>query len=88
MSGDTFYAHVDDIAAKESLFGARVAHGYFVCWPLRPGLFVDPAPTGPVLANYGLEGLRFIKAGLHRRHDSGAAYLQAEDCEKGPRRCL
>ena len=24
------------------------------------GLFVDPAP-GPVLANYGLEGLRFVK---------------------------
>ena len=60
ISGDTFYAHVDDIAAKESpLFGARVAHGYFVI-AAAAGLFVDPAP-GPVLANYGLEGLRFIK---------------------------
>jgi oxepin-CoA hydrolase/3-oxo-5,6-dehydrosuberyl-CoA semialdehyde dehydrogenase len=59
LSGDTFYAHVDDIAAKESLFGARVAHGYFVL-AAAAGLFVDPAP-GPVLANYGLEGLRFVK---------------------------
>jgi oxepin-CoA hydrolase/3-oxo-5,6-dehydrosuberyl-CoA semialdehyde dehydrogenase len=60
ISGDTFYAHVDDIAAKQSpLFGARVAHGYFVL-AAAAGLFVDPAP-GPVLANYGLEALRFIK---------------------------
>lgn len=59
VSGDTFYAHVDDIAAKDSLFGARVAHGYFVL-SAAAGLFVDPAP-GPVLANYGLENLRFVK---------------------------
>ena len=50
---------MDDIAAKESLFGARVAHGYFVI-AAAAGLFVDPAP-GPVIANYGLEGLRFVK---------------------------
>ena len=59
LSGDHFYAHVDEIAAKESLFGARVAHGYFVL-AAAAGLFVDPAP-GPVLANYGLENLRFTK---------------------------
>ncbi len=59
LSGDHFYAHVDDIAAKESLFGARVAHGYLVL-AIAAGLFVDPAP-GPVLANYGLENLRFTK---------------------------
>jgi oxepin-CoA hydrolase/3-oxo-5,6-dehydrosuberyl-CoA semialdehyde dehydrogenase len=60
LSGDYFYAHTDDIAAKESpIFGARVAHGYFVV-SAAAGLFVDPAP-GPVLANYGLENLRFIK---------------------------
>jgi oxepin-CoA hydrolase/3-oxo-5,6-dehydrosuberyl-CoA semialdehyde dehydrogenase len=59
LSGDFFYAHMDDIAAKESLFGRRVAHGYFVI-AAAAGLFVDPAP-GPVLANYGMEGLRFIK---------------------------
>lgn len=59
ISGDHFYAHCDQIAAATSIFGQRVAHGYFVL-SAAAGLFVDPAP-GPVLANYGLEGLRFIK---------------------------
>jgi oxepin-CoA hydrolase/3-oxo-5,6-dehydrosuberyl-CoA semialdehyde dehydrogenase len=59
ISGDFFYAHMDDVAARESLFEKRVAHGYFVL-SAAAGLFVDPAP-GPVLANYGLEGLRFVK---------------------------
>ena len=59
ISGDFFYAHMDDIAATESFFERRVAHGYFVL-SAAAGLFVDPAP-GPVLANYGLEGLRFVK---------------------------
>ena len=59
ISGDHFYAHFDEEAAKESLFGKRVAHGYFVI-SAAAGLFVDPAP-GPVLANYGLENLRFIE---------------------------
>ena len=59
ISGDFFYAHMDDIAARDSLFERRVAHGYFVL-SAAAGLFVDPAP-GPVLANYGLEGLRFVK---------------------------
>jgi oxepin-CoA hydrolase/3-oxo-5,6-dehydrosuberyl-CoA semialdehyde dehydrogenase len=59
ISGDFFYAHMDEIAARESLFERRVAHGYFVL-SAAAGLFVDPAP-GPVLANYGLEGLRFVK---------------------------
>ena len=59
ISGDHFYAHFDEEAAKDSLFGKRVAHGYFVL-SAAAGLFVDPAP-GPVLANYGLENLRFIE---------------------------
>jgi len=59
VSGDHFYAHMDEIAAKDSIFGRRVAHGYFVL-SAAAGLFVDPAP-GPVLANYGLENLRFTK---------------------------
>lgn len=58
ISGDHFYAHVDEIGAKDSIFGRRVAHGYFVL-SAAAGLFVDPAP-GPVLANYGLERLRFV----------------------------
>jgi len=59
VSGDFFYAHMDDVAARDSIFEKRVAHGYFVL-SAAAGLFVDPAP-GPVLANYGLENLRFVK---------------------------
>jgi oxepin-CoA hydrolase/3-oxo-5,6-dehydrosuberyl-CoA semialdehyde dehydrogenase len=59
ISGDYFYMHFDEIAAKESAFGKRIAHGYFVL-SAAAGLFVSPAP-GPVLANYGLDTLRFIK---------------------------
>jgi len=51
---------MDELAARESdVFQGRVAHGYFVL-SAAAGLFVDPRP-GPVLANYGLENLRFTK---------------------------
>ncbi|RZU62297.1 phenylacetic acid degradation bifunctional protein PaaZ [Zhihengliuella halotolerans] len=58
-TGDTFYAHTDAKAAEANpFFPGQVAHGYLlVSW--AAGLFVEPAP-GPVLANYGLENLRFI----------------------------
>ncbi|MFC6166089.1 phenylacetic acid degradation bifunctional protein PaaZ [Acinetobacter terrestris] len=59
LSGDFFYAHMDKIAAAESLFGERVAHGYFVV-SAAAGLFVDAAP-GPVIANYGMDNLRFVE---------------------------
>jgi oxepin-CoA hydrolase/3-oxo-5,6-dehydrosuberyl-CoA semialdehyde dehydrogenase len=59
ISGDYFYMHFDEIAAKESPFGRRIAHGYFVL-SAAAGLFVSPAP-GPVLANYGLDTLRFVR---------------------------
>ncbi|WP_236209113.1 phenylacetic acid degradation bifunctional protein PaaZ [Pseudomonas tohonis] len=58
LSGDHFYMHFDELAAKESQFGKRIAHGYFVL-SAAAGLFVSPAP-GPVLANYGLDTLRFV----------------------------
>ncbi|MGI9573125.1 phenylacetic acid degradation bifunctional protein PaaZ [Alloalcanivorax xenomutans] len=58
LSGDHFYMHFDEIAAKDSQFGKRIAHGYFLL-SAAAGLFVSPAP-GPVLANYGLDTLRFI----------------------------
>ncbi|HVL83720.1 MAG TPA: phenylacetic acid degradation bifunctional protein PaaZ [Pseudonocardia sp.] len=59
FTGDTFYAHMDaEAAAANPLFGERVAHGYLVV-SLAAGLFVDPAP-GPVLANYGVDALRFL----------------------------
>ena len=58
-TGDTFYAHTDEEAATANpFFPRRVAHGYLlVSW--AAGLFVEPQP-GPVLANYGLDNLRFI----------------------------
>jgi oxepin-CoA hydrolase/3-oxo-5,6-dehydrosuberyl-CoA semialdehyde dehydrogenase len=60
LSGDTFYAHMDEAqAARNPLFGGRVAHGYFLI-SAAAGLFVDP-DYGPVLGNYGLDTLRFIK---------------------------
>jgi oxepin-CoA hydrolase/3-oxo-5,6-dehydrosuberyl-CoA semialdehyde dehydrogenase len=58
FTGDTFYAHMDEEAAKASpIFERRVAHGYLIL-SFAAGLFVEPAP-GPVLANTGLENLRF-----------------------------
>jgi oxepin-CoA hydrolase/3-oxo-5,6-dehydrosuberyl-CoA semialdehyde dehydrogenase len=59
ISGDYFYMHFDEVAAKDSPFGKRIAHGYFIL-SAAAGLFVSPAP-GPVLANYGLDTLRFVK---------------------------
>ena len=51
---------MDEEAAKANpLFGGRVAHGYLLL-SFAAGLFVDPAP-GPVLANFGLDNLRFTK---------------------------
>jgi oxepin-CoA hydrolase/3-oxo-5,6-dehydrosuberyl-CoA semialdehyde dehydrogenase len=59
FTGDKFYAHMDDEAAKASpIFEGRVAHGYLIL-SFAAGLFVDPDP-GPVLANTGLENLRFL----------------------------
>jgi oxepin-CoA hydrolase/3-oxo-5,6-dehydrosuberyl-CoA semialdehyde dehydrogenase len=60
FTGDKFYAHMDEeSAAANPFFGGRVAHGYLLL-SFAAGLFVDPAP-GPVLANYGLDNLRFLK---------------------------
>ena len=58
LSGDHFYMHFDEQAACDSMFEKRIAHGYFVL-SAAAGLFVDPG-VGPVLANYGLDTLRFV----------------------------
>jgi len=57
VSGDFFYAHTDETSLEGSVFEKRVAHGYFII-SAAAGLFVDPK-KGPVLANYGLDSLRF-----------------------------
>jgi oxepin-CoA hydrolase/3-oxo-5,6-dehydrosuberyl-CoA semialdehyde dehydrogenase len=59
ISGDNFYAHMDETSLEGTLFERRVAHGYFIL-SAAAGLFVDPK-KGPVLANYGLEDCRFTK---------------------------
>lgn len=59
ISGDYFYAHTDETSLEGSVFEKRVAHGYFVI-SAAAGLFVDPK-KGPVLANYGLDNLRFTQ---------------------------
>ncbi len=60
FTGDTFYAHMDEEATRgHPFFPGRVAHGYLLL-SFAAGLFVDPDP-GPVLANYGLDSLRFVK---------------------------
>ena len=59
FTGDTFYAHMDEeAAAANPFFDGRVAHGYLIV-SLAAGLFVQPDP-GPVLANYGIDNLRFL----------------------------
>jgi len=60
FTGDTFYAHMDDeAAARNPFFPGRVAHGYLLL-SFAAGLFVEPN-EGPVLANTGLDNLRFMK---------------------------
>lgn len=60
FTGDTFYAHTDEeAAARNPFFEGRVAHGYLIV-SFAAGLFVDPE-FGPVLANYGVDDLRFAK---------------------------
>ena len=59
-TGDKFYAHMDEEAAARSpIFNGLVAHGYLVL-SFAAGLFVWP-DEGPVLANYGIDRLRFAK---------------------------
>ena len=59
VSGDNFYAHMDETSLDGTIFEQRVAHGYFLL-SKAAGLFVDPA-KGPVLLNYGIDECRFTK---------------------------
>ena len=59
VSGDNFYAHVDETSLEGTIFEGRVAHGYYVL-AKAAGLFVDPK-KGPVLLNYGIDECRFTK---------------------------
>jgi oxepin-CoA hydrolase/3-oxo-5,6-dehydrosuberyl-CoA semialdehyde dehydrogenase len=85
FTGDNFYAHMDEEAAKASpIFGGRVAHGYLIL-SFAAGLFVDPDP-GPVLANTGLESLRFLTPlypGDAMRVELTVKSKSVRDAEKG-----
>jgi oxepin-CoA hydrolase/3-oxo-5,6-dehydrosuberyl-CoA semialdehyde dehydrogenase len=85
FTGDTFYAHMDEEAAKANpIFDGRVAHGYLIL-SFAAGLFVDPAP-GPVLANTGLENLRFqtpLYPGDSMRVELTVKSKSVRDAEKG-----
>lgn len=59
ISGDKFYAHMDENSLEGTIFTERVAHGYYIL-SRAAGLFVDP-PKGPVLLNYGIDECRFTK---------------------------
>lgn len=59
VSGDNFYAHMDETSLDGTIFEKRVAHGYFLL-SKAAGLFVDPK-KGPVLLNYGIDEARFTK---------------------------
>src|SRR3954465_7182864 len=85
FTGDTFYAHMDEEAARASpIFGGRVAHGYLIL-SFAAGLFVD-APPGPVLANTGLDSLRFLTPlypGDSMRVELTVKSKSVRDAEKG-----
>ena len=60
FTGDTFYAHMDEEAAQGQSAVRRPRRARLSDLGFAAGLFVDPDP-GPVLANYGLDNLRFVK---------------------------
>src|SRR5699024_4922060 len=63
LTWDHFYAHTDNTSLEGTIFEKRTAHGYFIV-SLAAGLFVYPN-KGPVIANYGLEDIRFIRPLYH-----------------------
>jgi oxepin-CoA hydrolase/3-oxo-5,6-dehydrosuberyl-CoA semialdehyde dehydrogenase len=85
FTGDNFYAHMDEEAARANpIFDGRVAHGYLIL-SFAAGLFVDPDP-GPVLANTGLENLRFqspLYPGDSMRVELTVKSKSVRDAEKG-----
>ncbi len=60
LSGDHFYAHLTATDFAGTMFDQQVAHGYFIM-SAAAGLFVDSYEKNPVLLNYGIDELRFIK---------------------------
>ncbi len=60
LSGDHFYAHLQETDFNGTMFERQVAHGYLIM-SIAAGLFVDSYKKNPVLLNYGIDELRFTK---------------------------
>ena len=57
FTGDWFLLHTDVVVSSESMFGQRIAPGLMV-QAIAGGLLL-PADTRSVIANYGMDRLRF-----------------------------
>ena len=60
LTGDHFYAHKRETDFTETMFTEQVAHGYFIN-SAAAGLFVASFEKNPVLLNYGIDDMRFVK---------------------------
>ncbi len=60
LTGDHFYAHKIDTDFTGTMFTEQVAHGYFLN-SAAAGLFVASFEKNPVLLNYGIDDMRFVK---------------------------
>ncbi len=60
LTGDHFYAHLNNTDFTGTMFVQQVAHGYLLM-SMAAGLFVDGYEKNPVLLNYGIDELRFTK---------------------------
>ena len=69
ISGDHFYVHFDEIGAKDSIFGERVAHGYFVL-SAAAGHVCRPG-TGSFTCQLWPGKPQVYRTGCHRRHHPG-----------------
>jgi oxepin-CoA hydrolase/3-oxo-5,6-dehydrosuberyl-CoA semialdehyde dehydrogenase len=66
VSGDHFYAHVDETSLDGTIFEQRVAHGYYLL-SKAAGLFVDPE-EGPRTAQLRRRGSTIHEACVCRGH--------------------
>ena len=82
ISGDKFYAHMDENSLEGTIFTERVAHGYYIL-SRAAGLFVDP-PKGPVLLNYGIDECRFTKP-VYPGMTIGVRFTVKEKIDQGKR---
>jgi acyl dehydratase len=84
LTGDYTYLHVDAVAAAQSPFGGRIAHGVLVL-SYSVGLTTQLNLTAEtVLAFYGIDKLKFVNP--VRIGDTIRATKRVAAAEKGPGR--